>query len=1070
MENLAKSLSLRYHASLMKRILFILMILALASGLRAGKVPPSPALRPLLQAETKIGLYQRDAVRRLVGATPAAVEFLTVGVIRVSFQDLDFGTGLDGARHDSLYFENELRHLREYFTGASIGSFSLDTEMQPGIARLGRPESYYGEDGAWGERISEMVMEIVEGVDSLVDFSRFDAIALIHAGSGQETDFNGDSPGQIWSGFIDPSEMAEILADTLGTPGVPTADSLGGEPFYVDNVIVWPEDASQDDQTFGSLGIYAYQIGLRIGMIPLFDTTPGSFPDSQGIGQFGLMGYGLYNAVGFVPAFPCAFQRYLMGWVEPVGIEVDTGVRLKNINLPGGSDTVLVRIPISPSEYYLVANRVHDSDFDGRFDFGDIDLDGIPDNTDTLLEAEFDYFLTSTTNPPGLTGSGIMIWHIDESVILSSIDAGGYPNDESSRKGVDLEEADGIQDLDKPGGMYSFGSYIDSFREGNNIRFGPGTNPSTDSNGGGPTGILVNDISAPGTWMDFIVRFEQPIEYVRADFDGWIGNLSPIPTDLDLDGVVDLVIAADTGLVLAAFEAGSSDWDLGVDTLFHVQGALWTGPPILCNAGGGDEPEMFITTTDGRFFAFHGDGSPYPVGDPSALGSLELDGSVATTPMALELDGDPFAEVIFLSSTEEETILYLVGYSALLQDSRWETAGAGIVRIAFADGRAVSHMAAGVSTIRDGGWSGVGFFFARQVESGELFLDFVPMSDLQHDMGIIDPLVLSIGTYPVAASTLCQPASGDVNLDGNDEGVFVIPGAGLFYYEPSGNKFSVWGFSSSVASAPALSDLDGDGILETAFRDERHLYLLTGFGSPLVEWPMEIPERLREREVWGSPASPLIGDLDGDGLSDLFYRIGGDLYGYSLAGDPLEDCPLAGEGTGHSTPALTERDPDGLHFFVCGSYQVIEGGGSAYISSVRRYSIAEGALPAGGWPFFRFDEWGSARQEGSPATVTYTGGLDESSFICYPNPVREGFFTIRIMLYQPAEVKVTIFNLEGERVYEARKSHPWPDGSGVPFEERVTASGMTGGVYICRLEVEGGSWRWQGFKKIAITR
>ena len=331
-------------------------------------------------------------------------------------------------------------------------------------------------------------------------------------------------------------------------------------------------------------------------------------------------------------------------------------------------------------------------------------------------------------------------------------------------------------------------------------------------------------------------------------------------------------------------------------------------------------------------------------------------------------------------------MLYLVGYSAVLEDVRWETAGAGIMKIIFADGRAVSHMAAGVSTIQDRGWRGVGFFFASQMESGELLLNFVPMSDFQYDMGIIQPVVLSIGACPIASSTLFQPASGDVNGDENDEGVFTIPGVGLLYYEPDRNGFSVCELPGSAASPPVLSDLDGDGVLETALRGDRRLYLLTGFGSPLVEWPRDIPEHLQECEEEGSPASPLIGDLDGDGLPDLLYRIGGDLYGYSYAGNPLEGWPLAGEGTVRSTPALTERSPDGLHLFVCGSHRVIEGGGSAYLSSVRRYSIAGGALPAGVWSFFRRDEWGSARQEGSTATVTYTGGLDESSFICYPNP------------------------------------------------------------------------------------
>ena len=103
--------------------------------------------------------------------------------------------------------------------------------------------------------------------------------------------------------------MEAVLADTLGTPGVPTNDLVAGDTFYVDNVMVLPENASQDGLIFGSLGIYAYQIGMRLGMIPMYDTTPSGYPDSQGIGAFGLMGYGLYNASGFIPAFPYAFHR-----------------------------------------------------------------------------------------------------------------------------------------------------------------------------------------------------------------------------------------------------------------------------------------------------------------------------------------------------------------------------------------------------------------------------------------------------------------------------------------------------------------------------------------------------------------------------------------------------------------------------------------------------------------------------------------------------------------------------------------------------------------------------------------
>ncbi|MDD3643847.1 MAG: hypothetical protein PHQ19_10335, partial [Candidatus Krumholzibacteria bacterium] len=408
------------------------------------------------------------------GGTFAPVDTLDLLVIRVSFADL----GFDEAVHDSVYFVNELRHLREYFIGASGGIFGLGSELAAGVTELSFDAAYYGDEDLWEERVAEILIEVVAKNDGAIDFSRYDAFALIHAGAGQETDFSGNSSWQLWSGFIDPLEMAEALADTLGTPGIPTNDLAGADTFYIDNVMVLPEDASQDGLVFGSLGIYCYQVGMRLGMIPLYDTTPGGFPDSQGIGAFGLMGYGLYNASGFIPAFPCAFHRYLMGWIEPIRVAGSGRIRLTDASGASGEPPALARIDIGPAEYLLLENRLHDFDLDGRFDFGDRNGNGIPENEDTLLGAEFDFFLTATTNPYRYeeidgrqvkitdTGSGLMVWHIDETIIRSRIAAGWYPNDVPRMSGVDLEEADGVQDLDKPGGSYAYGGWGDSYRAG----------------------------------------------------------------------------------------------------------------------------------------------------------------------------------------------------------------------------------------------------------------------------------------------------------------------------------------------------------------------------------------------------------------------------------------------------------------------------------------------------------------------------------------------------------------------------------------------------------------------------
>ena len=94
---------------------------------------------------------------------------------------------------------------------------------------------------------------------------------------------------------------------------------------------------------------------------------------------------------------------------------------------------------------FLIENRVQDLNGDGRFNFEDTDNDSIFDfYTDSYEGAEFDFFL-----PGEGTGSGLLIWHIDHSIIDYALYYNVVEGD-PKHKGVDLVEADGIQDLDGP--------------------------------------------------------------------------------------------------------------------------------------------------------------------------------------------------------------------------------------------------------------------------------------------------------------------------------------------------------------------------------------------------------------------------------------------------------------------------------------------------------------------------------------------------------------------------------------------------------------------------------------------
>ncbi|HEY5133126.1 MAG TPA: T9SS type A sorting domain-containing protein, partial [Candidatus Krumholzibacteriaceae bacterium] len=96
--------------------------------------------------------------------------------------------------------------------------------------------------------------------------------------------------------------------------------------------------------------------------------------------------------------------------------------------------------------------------------------------------------------------------------------------------------------------------------------------------------------------------------------------------------------------------------------------------------------------------------------------------------------------------------------------------------------------------------------------------------------------------------------------------------------------------------------------------------------------------------------------------------------------------------------------------------------------------------------------------------------IDPSTFKIYPNPAAGGHVTVRVVISAPARVKVTLVNIEGEKVSAVERDHAWVRGSAVPFEETFSTAKLAGGVYLCRLEVTGDGWSWTGSKKFAVIR
>lgn len=1067
-------------------------------------VPPSSS-----HALNRYQLQRLDALR--AGRLAATDDTLRVLALQVEFADTLMNKPGTPTPRDSTWMGNELEHMAQYFRGASRQHLQIRWTLDATVYKLPRGMAYYGSDTRESQRVVELVETLIGMANAKNDFSRYDHVFVIHAGAGQETDIAGDSPIQLWSSFYDLSDIRTAKKDP-SLPGLATADSLGGKPFYVDNFSIVPSRASQDLATIGTLGIWAFQVGSRIGLVPLFDSTPSKVPDSQGVGAFDLMGYGLFDVNGFVPSFPCAFNRVLAGWVDPVVIDAgptEVDANLADINTGAETDTLCVKVPITESEYYLVVNRVHDANFDSLFTFGDVDSNLVPNNWDSLEGAEFDFFLTDLTNPAvrrydprygfdvlfRRTGSGVYIWHVDERVIADAIENGYLPDDFVARKGVDLEEADGVQDLDRGGSAaFSLGSYYDSYRlgDGNASDFGPKTNPASTSNAGVTTGIEVQTLSVPAHTMRVAIRRQIPYTETRARWKAASPSQPATAIDLDGDGVDEIVVLSDSAGVYV-FNPQGGEWvdrdgdPTTIEPFIPVPGVTWTGPPAFANLDGVAGNEIVATSREGDVYAWKSTGAELVDGDanPATQGVLFHGEQMAAPPMLVDINGDGVPEI---SVAEHE------GSTIRLQFV--DATGAVVTPPAPLDGLWPATLDAQLAAplalagISDGTTETVGVVAACvDTTLGRVFATWTPLvlsGSAPSGTPVSWTRTLSSSAGNPATVLPSAPAVGDMDGDGDDEIVIALADGSVHVLDAA-SAFSTTvrdatgKLRSTRPSAPALGDIDGDGTLEIAIWDAENMYLLKSNARLMVEWPRAI----RPESAGAAPAiaprrgieSPLFADMDGDGRADVVFPLDdGTLTVVQANGLPVAGFPRVAPSEMGAAPSLAEVSPGTWRLVALGSHLGL-GGIEAVTDSLlttNQTTLSIQSLPrppaSPYWTMSRVDPARTGRTTLARPLKTASSAYDPGSFMIYPNPVPGAEVHARISTNAAARVHISIYTVEGQeavsRTYDVN-----PNGLvNTPFDEAIDVHKLKSGLYLLRLRVESDRGSGTVVKPFAIRR
>ncbi len=503
-------------------------------------------------------------------------------VVLVQFSDVQFDLVADypdSLAHDQAYFERYMLQLEDYLFDASHEQYELDYDFHTQVVTLDKPMSYYGSDDDTDTRMPEMMETIVNQIDEDTDFTQYDNFFIFHAGPGQESDIDEKRKEQIWSTFINRYDLQEGLDpdndDFLGIP----ADGTHVTDFIICAESQWQDYFPDDNPAYilGNLGVICTEFFYALG-VPNLSDRDYSNGYSQGIGNWGIMGSGTWNASGYTPALPSAWTRYYLGWEDPVEIvNTTSNIEIDQILDSTPTNPILYKLSISENEYFLIENRAQNPDNSSLNNVANFTFKLLQEGqeyyplaegqteqvpkfnfmTNRLRGCEWDFFLPGYSgggyNPRD--GSGLLIWHIDETVIADNFDIEediSNVNGDASHKGIDLEEADGIQNLDTGvSSIYKYGSPEDSFRQGNNNYFGFDyvdgilSLPSAESYYGGFP-FVIKDISEAGNTMSFSVEFRWQLavaDIERSDY-------SSMSLDINQDGSNEIIFPVEDKLAV----------------------------------------------------------------------------------------------------------------------------------------------------------------------------------------------------------------------------------------------------------------------------------------------------------------------------------------------------------------------------------------------------------------------------------------------------------------------------------------------------------------------------------------
>ncbi|NOX38699.1 MAG: T9SS type A sorting domain-containing protein [Calditrichaeota bacterium] len=926
---------------------------------------------------------------------------------------------IDPPPHNRLYFEDHLLFLKNYYWKVSRGRLLVLGEVFPreidAAYQLPQKMAAYNPNTTPDEinrGLANLFRDalLAAAEDPEIDFRRYQSVIVFHAGVGKDVDLGFDAtPQDIPSLFI----TRQFLQQYLEADGVPVKDGV-----VIYDGIILPETESQDGYQLALNGILVANFASQLGWLDLFNPKT----HRSGIGRFGLMDAGLFNGDGLLPALPSAWTRIQAGWETAYTVYHAQDEELQLHWVLSNREPRVYRFPINEREYFLVENRYA----------GEMNLDSLQyvmaqsrESLPNMKEVLLTYFPDAVTfsvrgvlidvdNPDrGLPGSGILIWHIDENVIAAKR-AENRINDDDRHRGVDLEEADGSQDIGQVFDFFSagagseIGTVLDLWYEGNPApvfknEFSPNTFPNSRSYyNRANSHIKLSHFSRPDSVMTFRARLDIYQSRFPLQLDGQLLGrpLSIKMADItDAPGEEILILTDRNRLVLLE---NPEDATHPLQPIVYESSGEVISPPAVMTAPDGQRI-VVLALREGRILLLRVVNGLLQLQTGVSIGD-----SVWTFPVVddrFDRNGDARVDRIFVGTASGRI---------------WKIQADGQTQAIFDIGEPVVHL---LISDENRLWA-VG-------RTGRVYLN---------------------GEEAFSLPANAHLPAGNVPLAATADGQFIL-------LEQPDEKAAIE--TVYPVFSPPSQFYDENYQLHFALGSDNRLLAVSGNLAMKTNFPVTLYRPYKPAPLRFQPLIGVLSAEDGPGI--VVVDEAGVLDAFDFQGERLAAFPLSVGDSIATTPALGDFDGDGDVELV------------AITRNARVYAWdLTGAVDPESRGTYWMQEYANPYNQNrlEPVTVNQVAVVRDVELLpaerayCWPNPNQEDFTIIRYWLAEPATVSIRVYDLAGELV----DAFTGPGNGGVDNEVRWDLADIQSGVYFARIQAKSARREAVQIIKIAVVK